>query len=53
MEKPVVITGIDIPFSHLVTFLVKFAFASIPAGIIVTFAWFIAMMMIRTLGSAL
>jgi hypothetical protein len=34
-EQEVVLTDIDIPFSRMVTFMVKWALASIPAAIIV------------------
>ena len=35
----VVITGIDIPFFDLVTFMVKAAIAAVPAAVIVTIFW--------------
>jgi len=34
-----VITGIDIPFFDLVTFMVKAAIAAVPAAVIVTIFW--------------
>ena len=33
-RKPVIVTGIEIPFSDLVTVLIKLALAAIPAAII-------------------
>jgi hypothetical protein len=36
---PVVVVGFDMPFWRLVTFLVKIAIASIPAGIIIAFLY--------------
>ncbi len=36
-EKKVVISGLQIPFWDLVWFMVKLAFASIPALIVITF----------------
>ena len=37
--KKVIIKGIDIPFWDLVSLLVKFSFAAIPAAIIVAIIW--------------
>lgn len=36
-EKQVVVTGLNIPFWDLVVFLIKLAFASIPALFVVSF----------------
>jgi hypothetical protein len=38
-QQKVVITEIDIPFTNLVSFLIKLAIAAIPAGIIVAIIW--------------
>jgi len=38
-KQEVVITGINIPFTNLVTFLVSLAIAAVPAGIIVAVLW--------------
>jgi hypothetical protein len=40
-QQKVVITEIDIPFTNLVSFLVKLAVAAVPAGIIVAIIWLI------------
>jgi len=40
-EKKMTITGIDIPFLDMLTFMIKWAVASIPAFIILAIAGFI------------
>ena len=37
--KEVKVTEIKMPFMSMVTFMVKWAFAAIPAGIIIFFIW--------------
>jgi hypothetical protein len=44
------VTGIDIPFSDLVAFMVKLAFASIPAGMIVGFVLGLIYIFLQALG---
>lgn len=43
------ITGIDIPFGHLVVFLIKLAFAAIPATIIIAVIWAVLGMLLGAL----
>lgn len=44
-EKPrpteVVITDVEIPFLSMIVFLIKLAFAAIPAGFVAAFGYFI------------
>lgn len=40
-QQNVVITGIDIPFSHLVTLMIKVSIAAVPAALVVGFIWMI------------
>ena len=46
---PVIIKDIQIPFWSMVTLMVKWAFALIPAGLLVAFVW---MVIIGLLGGA-
>jgi hypothetical protein len=54
---PVVVIGFDLPFWDLVRFLVKLAFASIPAGIIIAFLYglilWLAVLMMSLLGHSI
>lgn len=43
------ITGIDIPFGQLVVFLIKLAFAAIPATIIIAVIWSVLGMVLGAL----
>ncbi len=40
-ENKIIIKGLDIPFWDMVVFLVKFAFASIPALFIISFVFWL------------
>ena len=48
-EQRTTITDIDIPFTRLIGFFVKVAFAAIPAAIIVSFAIMLLMMLLGLL----
>jgi hypothetical protein len=51
--RKVIVTDIDVSFSQMVTLLIKLAFASIPAAIIVGFFGGIAALVITAFGGAL
>jgi|GEM_PF-1321476 len=51
--RKVIVTDIDVSFGQMVTLLIKLAFASIPAAVIVGFFGGIAALMITAFGGAL